>query len=145
MVDSCANIMTGDQFYNFLNHNFDRHYKTNRAPLGVFFHASWLKLNPEFQDAFIQWIDEVLDKNDVYFTTMTQGKFPIFASFYFFKLGFNQCLINCFTLFAIFLFLIFHIFSSPGACDYCSVQFFVISFSLSLTVDAIPPDIGPGA
>lgn len=72
MVDSCANILTGDQFYNFLNHNFDRHYKTNRAPLGVFFHASWLKLNPELQDAFIQWIDEVLDKNDVYFVTMTQ-------------------------------------------------------------------------
>lgn len=72
MVDSCANIMTGDQFYHFLNHNLDRHYKTNRAPLGIFFHASWLKLNPEFLDAFIQWIDEVLDRNDVYFVTMTQ-------------------------------------------------------------------------
>lgn len=71
MVDSCANIQTGDQFYNFLTHNFDRHYKTNRAPLGVFFHASWLRF-PDFQDAFIQWIDEVLDKNDVYFVTMTQ-------------------------------------------------------------------------
>jgi hypothetical protein len=72
MVDSCANIITGDQFYSFLNHNLDRHYKTNRAPLGIFFHASWLKLNPEYLDAFIQWIDEVLDRNDVYFVTMTQ-------------------------------------------------------------------------
>lgn len=72
MVDSCANIITGDQFYHFLNHNLDRHYKTNRAPLGIFFHASWLKLNPEFLDAFMQWIDEVLDRNDVYFVTMTQ-------------------------------------------------------------------------
>ncbi len=72
MVDSCANIITGDQFYSFLNHNLDRHYKTNRAPLGIFFHASWLKLNPEYLDAFVQWIDEVLDRNDIYFVTMTQ-------------------------------------------------------------------------
>lgn len=34
MVDSCSSILTGDQFYNFLNHNFERHYDTNRAPLG---------------------------------------------------------------------------------------------------------------
>lgn len=34
MVDSCSNILSGEQFYNFLNHNFDRHYEQNRAPLG---------------------------------------------------------------------------------------------------------------
>ena len=72
MVDSCTNIISGEQFYNFLNHNFDRHYKTNRAPLGLFFHASWLKTTPEYLDAFIQWIDEMLEKKDVYFVTMTQ-------------------------------------------------------------------------
>lgn len=57
MVDSCSNILTGDQFYNFLNHNFDRHYEQNRAPLGLYFHAAWLKNNPEFLDAFLFWID----------------------------------------------------------------------------------------
>ncbi|XP_074601053.1 chitin deacetylase 1-like [Brevipalpus obovatus] len=72
IVDSCANILNAEQFYNFLNHNFDRHYKTNRAPLGLFFHASWLKATPEFLDVFMQWIDEKLEKGDVYFTTMTQ-------------------------------------------------------------------------
>nr|XP_029731243.1 uncharacterized protein LOC109401597 isoform X3 [Aedes albopictus] len=73
MVDSCSNILTGDQFYNFLNHNFDRHYEQNRAPLGLYFHAAWLKNNPEFLDAFVYWIDEVLSNhNDVYFVTMTQ-------------------------------------------------------------------------
>ncbi|ETN67708.1 hypothetical protein AND_000413 [Anopheles darlingi] len=73
MVDSCSNILTGDQFYNFLNHNFDRHYDQNRAPLGLYFHAAWLKNNPEFLDAFLYWIDEVLaNHNDVYFVTMTQ-------------------------------------------------------------------------
>lgn len=73
MVDSCSNILTGDQFYNFLNHNFDRHYEQNRAPLGLYFHAAWLKNNPEFLDAFLYWIDEILSNhNDVYFVTMTQ-------------------------------------------------------------------------
>ncbi|XP_076326310.1 chitin deacetylase 1-like [Tachypleus tridentatus] len=72
MVDSCSNLITGEQFYNFLNHNLERHYNTNRAPLGLFFHAGFLKLNPEFLDALISWIDEMLDRTDIYFVTMTQ-------------------------------------------------------------------------
>ena len=73
MVDSCSNIRSGDQFYNFLTHNFYRHFDQNRAPLGLFFHSSWLKNNAEFLDAFLYWIDEVLANHpEVYFTTMTQ-------------------------------------------------------------------------
>lgn len=73
MIDTCSSILSGDQFYNFLNNNFDRHYKTNRAPLGLYFHAAWLKNNPEYLDAFLYWIDEKLaNYNDVYFVTMTQ-------------------------------------------------------------------------
>ncbi|KZS21112.1 Uncharacterized protein APZ42_012228 [Daphnia magna] len=73
MIDSCSNILSGEQFYAFLNHNFDRHYTQNRAPLGLFFHAAWLKNNPEFMDAFLFWMDEILAKHsDVYFVTMTQ-------------------------------------------------------------------------
>jgi len=73
MVDSCNNILTGDQFYNFLNYNFERHYQQNRAPLGLYFHAAWLKNNPEMLEAFLFWIDEVREKyTDAYFVTMTQ-------------------------------------------------------------------------
>ncbi|XP_070508728.1 chitin deacetylase 1-like isoform X2 [Chironomus tepperi] len=73
MVDSCSNILTGDQLYAFLNHNFERHYEQNRAPLGLYYHAAYLKNNPEFLEAFLYWIDEVLaNHNDVYFVTMTQ-------------------------------------------------------------------------
>ena len=73
MVDSCSNIRSGDQFYNFLTHNFYRHFDQNRAPLGLFFHSSWLKNNPEFLDAFLYWIDEVLANHpEVYFITQTQ-------------------------------------------------------------------------
>jgi len=41
--------------------------------MGLYFHAAWLKNNPEFLEAFLFWIDEVLkDHKDVYFVTMTQ-------------------------------------------------------------------------
>jgi len=78
MVDSCSNILSGDQFYNFLTYNFYRHFDRNRAPLGLFFHAAWLKNNPEYLDAFLYWVDEIIENHggvggeDVYFVTMTQ-------------------------------------------------------------------------
>lgn len=36
MVDSCSNIQTGDQFARLLRHNFNRHFNSNRAPLGEY-------------------------------------------------------------------------------------------------------------
>lgn len=73
MVDSCSNIIDGEQFGDFLRHNFERHYFTNRAPLGLYFHAAWLTSKREYMDVFLEWIDETLEeKNDVYFVTMTQ-------------------------------------------------------------------------
>jgi hypothetical protein len=74
MIDSCNNILTGDQFYNFLIHNFYRHFDTNRAPLNLAFHAAWLKNNPDFLEAFLYWLDEVREVHPdaVYFTTMTE-------------------------------------------------------------------------
>ena len=73
MIDSCGSILTGDQFYKFLSNNFYRHYDQNRAPLGLFYHAAWLKNNPEFYDAFLYWLDETIATHpDVYFVTMTQ-------------------------------------------------------------------------
>ncbi|XP_066942872.1 chitin deacetylase 1-like isoform X2 [Macrobrachium rosenbergii] len=74
MVDSCfSNKPTADQFYKFLVNNFDRHYNTNRAPMGLYFHSAFLKNDPEILDAFLFWLDETLANNpDVYFVTMTQ-------------------------------------------------------------------------
>ena len=73
MIDSCNSILTGDQLYNFLTHNFYRHFDQNRAPLGIFYHAAWLKNNPEMLDAFLYWLDEVIENHpEVYFVTTTQ-------------------------------------------------------------------------
>jgi hypothetical protein len=56
-----------------IKNSFSSHYQQNRAPMGLYYHAAWLKNNPEFLEAFTYWIDEVLEKHDdVYFTTNTQ-------------------------------------------------------------------------
>ncbi|KAG7174657.1 putative chitin deacetylase 1-like 1 [Homarus americanus] len=74
IIDSCFSSQpTTEQFYNFLQNNFDRHYLTNRAPLGLYFHSAFLKNNPEILNAFLAWLDDTLAANkDVYFVTMTQ-------------------------------------------------------------------------
>lgn len=73
MVDSCSNIRTGEQFYNFLNHNFDRHYLTNRAPLSLNFQQSSFLKQGEFLDYLLYWIEEIQTTfPETYFVTMTQ-------------------------------------------------------------------------
>lgn len=48
------------------------HYNTNRAPLGLHFHASWLKSKKEFREELGKFIDEMLGRNDVFFVNMLQ-------------------------------------------------------------------------
>jgi len=74
MLDSCSGyIRTPDNLYNVLTHNLIRHYEQNRAPLGMFLHAAWLKKQPEMLDALLFWMDEVLSTySNVYFVTMSQ-------------------------------------------------------------------------
>lgn len=72
MVDSCSNIQSGEQFARLLRHNFNRHFNSNRAPLGLHFHASWLKSKKEYKDELIKFIEEMIARSDVYFVTMVQ-------------------------------------------------------------------------
>ena len=82
MVDSCSNIQSGDQFGRLLRHNFNRHFNTNRAPLGLHFHASWLKSKKEFKEELIKFIDEMLARTDTYFINMVQVRnFAFLPSF----------------------------------------------------------------
>lgn len=71
-VDSCTNIRTGKQFRHLLNHNFHRHYDTNRAPFGLHFHSAWLNSDPNFKKELINFMNEVIAKGDVYFVNMLQ-------------------------------------------------------------------------
>lgn len=70
-VDSCSNILEGEQFRRLLDNNLKRHYTTNRAPLTLNFHSAWLK--DEYLDNLLVWIEDTLQKYpDVYFVTYTQ-------------------------------------------------------------------------
>lgn len=71
-VDTCTNIRTAKQFGRFLEHNFKRHYNTNRAPLGLHFHASWLEGNKNFKKELINFIESKSGNPDVYFVNMLQ-------------------------------------------------------------------------
>jgi hypothetical protein len=59
-----------------LQHNFERHYTTNKAPLSLSFDPAWLISNKGFDDTFSQWMSHVLSTyNDVYFVTELQVLF----------------------------------------------------------------------
>jgi hypothetical protein len=51
MVDSCPPHLSGEEVYNMLIHNFKRHYNTNKAPYGLYFHTTWFK-KPVYLAAF---------------------------------------------------------------------------------------------
>jgi len=73
LLSSCGNIQTPEQFAAILRKNFDRHYETNRAPLGLHFSAGWINSNKNFQLELTKFIDEMQAKNDVYFVNNLQA------------------------------------------------------------------------
>ena len=45
MVDSCPNYFSKDELFEIFMTNFYRHYNSNRAPLGLYFHSTWFKVS----------------------------------------------------------------------------------------------------
>ncbi|CAH0564215.1 unnamed protein product, partial [Brassicogethes aeneus] len=72
MVDSCPPNLSGDEIYKMLMHNFKRHYMSNKAPFGLYFHSAWFK-NPEYLKAFQNFMSDILKKPDVWFVTNWQA------------------------------------------------------------------------
>ena len=72
LVSSCS-INQPEQFLQLLQHNFNRHYNTNRAPLSLSFDPSWLISNKGFTEVLANWMTYILTNNDdVYFISSTQ-------------------------------------------------------------------------
>merc|ERR1712025_1408571 len=70
LVSSCSSIYHKDQFRHLLQHNFDRHYGSNRAPLSLSFDPAWLISNKGFTDVLDDWMSHILNTySDVYFVT----------------------------------------------------------------------------
>lgn len=51
--------------------NFYRHYNSNRAPFGMYFHSRWF-LNDYNMKGFVRFLDEMLQLKDVYLVTNWQ-------------------------------------------------------------------------
>merc|ERR1712001_80610 len=73
LVSSCSNVYERSQFRTLLDHNFNRHYGSNRAPMNLRFDAAWLEVNKGFARELEKWIrDTLADHSDVYFVTQIQ-------------------------------------------------------------------------
>ena len=71
MGDACSNPSDEDGVYEMLMNNFNRHYNSNRAPFGLYYHSAWFNIQ-HHRIGFIRFIDEILTRNDVYFLTNWQ-------------------------------------------------------------------------
>ncbi|TRY74589.1 hypothetical protein TCAL_01640 [Tigriopus californicus] len=65
MVDSCPPYFDQDEIYEILMTNFNRHYNSNRAPLGLYFHTTWFK-DKKNRRAFRKFLDQMVSRNDVW-------------------------------------------------------------------------------
>ncbi|CAI9720954.1 chitin deacetylase 7-like isoform X3 [Octopus vulgaris] len=54
----------------YLKYNFNRHYKRNKAPFGIFLHMAWLMKNLAALQTFLK---EVSHNNDVWIVTVSQA------------------------------------------------------------------------
>ncbi|XP_075676890.1 uncharacterized protein LOC113790217 isoform X3 [Dermatophagoides pteronyssinus] len=71
MADGCFNPSDEDGVYEMVKRNFLRHYTSNRAPFGMYFHSRWF-LTEHNMNGFIRFLDEMLQLDDIYLVTNWQ-------------------------------------------------------------------------
>lgn len=74
MGDACANPDNAEDVYKMLLKNFERHYNSNRAPFGLFYHAAWFTTQ-HYRKGYMKFIDYINSKDDVYMVTNWQVRF----------------------------------------------------------------------
>ncbi|CAH1400177.1 unnamed protein product [Nezara viridula] len=72
MGDACSNPPTSDGVYKMLLKNFERHFTTNRAPFGLFYHAAWFT-QPHHKEGFISFLDTINKMPEVWLITNWQA------------------------------------------------------------------------
>jgi hypothetical protein len=72
MGDACSNPPTAEGVYQMLAKNFERHYTTNRAPFGLYYHAAWFT-QPHHKEGFEAFLDTLVQMDDVWLTTNWQA------------------------------------------------------------------------
>lgn len=59
--------------FQWMKTNFDRHYKGNRAPFGVFIHAAWFLIRESHWPAYKRLVEYMNSKPDVYLVSVSQA------------------------------------------------------------------------
>ncbi|KAF2368701.1 NodB domain [Trinorchestia longiramus] len=72
MGDACTTPPDAEGVYKMLIKNFERHYTTNRAPMGLFYHAAWFT-TPHHKEGFIAFLDTISGMPDVWLVTNWQA------------------------------------------------------------------------
>jgi len=72
MGDACTTPPDAEGVYKMLIKNFERHYTTNRAPFGLYYHAAWFT-TPHHKEGFIAFLDTITAMDDVWLTTNWQA------------------------------------------------------------------------
>ncbi|KAL3290229.1 hypothetical protein HHI36_023586 [Cryptolaemus montrouzieri] len=72
MGDACSNPADAEGVHKMIMKNFQRHYTTNRAPFGLFYHAAWFT-QPHHKEGFINFLDNILAMRDVWVLTNWQA------------------------------------------------------------------------
>ncbi|OQV24832.1 hypothetical protein BV898_01420 [Hypsibius exemplaris] len=68
MADACHKQANANEVYRLLMSNFKRHYQSNKAPFGIYYHAAWFPAN-----GFSKFLDAILDMPDVWVLTTSQA------------------------------------------------------------------------
>ncbi|XP_022243360.1 uncharacterized protein LOC106460846 [Limulus polyphemus] len=72
MVDACSpQPQTRGDTLRFLQKNFNEHYQTNRSPMPIYLHETWLK-DEERKLGYLDFIDWALRKDDVFLVTISE-------------------------------------------------------------------------
>ncbi|XP_068231469.1 uncharacterized protein Cda5 isoform X20 [Palaemon carinicauda] len=71
MGDACTTPPDAEGVYKMLIKNFERHYTSNRAPFGLFYHAAWFT-TPHHKEGFIAFLDTITAMDDVWLITNHQ-------------------------------------------------------------------------
>ena len=71
-LDRCIETKSTDEIYGYLFASFNSSYHRNKAPLIINMHAYWFDENPNGAIAFDDFIQDLVDMNDVYIITSNQ-------------------------------------------------------------------------
>ena len=68
----CSYPVEENGVFDMIMKNFNRHYQSNRAPFGLYYHSTWFNTD-HHKRGYIRVIDELLKRKDVFFMTKWQA------------------------------------------------------------------------